>query len=225
MSTATNSVVLLIDSTEKLADTDDTGDSVRASVRSLFAQHARRLKLPGIHAVYSVPRDLTVLEPQALSISYEGGVPSLTAVTIEHKGHTPNLVGVAVLLDVLRKRHAEVGRLVERDELLTRLVTASGGNLRDLLFLVRSVIARTFALPVGDRTVDAAIKVMANDFRYLTADERQWLQTLADDQWPKLDTDADRRRFSEFLERQVVLPYRNGDEWHDVTPPVRDLLA
>lgn len=125
---------------------------------------------------------------------------------------------------MLRKRHAEVGRLVERDELLTRLVTASGGNLRNLLFLVRSVIARTFALPVGDRTVDAAITAMANDFRYLTADERQWLETLAKDQWPKLDTDADRRRFSEFLERQVVLPYRNGDDWYDVTPPVRNLL-
>lgn len=217
-------IVLLIDSTEKLSDTDDTNHAVRSSVRVLFAQNARRLRFPGVHAVYSVPPDLTVLEPQALSTNYEGRVPSLTAVTVENKGGGRNERGVALLLEVLQRRHREIARLISDPVQLDRLVLASGGNLRNLLFLVRSVVERTFNLPVAARTIDGAIKGMADDFRYLTSDENAWLQELTKQQWPRLATDDDRRRFSEFLERQVVLPYRNGTEWYDVTPPVRELL-
>lgn len=57
-STCEHSVVVLIDSTEKLADTDETNHAVRSSVRTLFAQHGRRLTLPGVHAVYSVRQTL-----------------------------------------------------------------------------------------------------------------------------------------------------------------------
>lgn len=194
-------VVLLIDSTEKLSDTDETNHAVRSSVRVLFAQNARRLRFPGVHAVYSVPPDLTVLEPQALSTNYEGRVPSLTAVTVENKGGGRNERGVTLLRDVLHRRHGEIVRLISDPDQLDRLVLASGGNLRNLLLLVRSVVERTFNLPVAARTIDGAIKGTADDFRCLTSDENAWLQELTKQQWPRLPTDDDRRRFSEFLER------------------------
>ena len=171
VSTSTNSVVLLIDSTRNWPT--PTRLATRFLLRCGRCRPTREAsEAAGNPRGVERPPDLTVLEPQALSISYEGCVPSLTAVTTEHKGHAPNPSGVALLLDVLRKRHAEVGRLDDH-ELLVRLVKASGGNLRNLLILVRSAIARTFSLPVGDRTIDAAIKAMANDFRYLTGTSRR----------------------------------------------------
>ena len=222
-------VVLLIDSTEKLGDTDESGDRVKSSVRSLFAQHARRLRFPGVHAVYCIPPDLPIRDPQAIGTNYEGAIFSLTAITVDKRGadgsrarHQP---GIDALAEVLRKRHAEVDRLFPDRAAFDEIVCASGGNLRNLLFLVRQVIARTFSVPARERAIAGATKQLAADLQWLTEEEKAWLGPLVASGHPKLADEADRVRFAEFLDRQVVLPYRNGDDWFDVTPPVRELLS
>jgi hypothetical protein len=220
-------VVLLIDSTEKLADTDETGESVKSSVRSLFTQHAARLKLPNVHAVYSIPPDLKIREPRAINANYEGTVFSLCAITVEKRtanGREPVKAGVDALHQVLVQRHPEVDRLTESEGRLNQLIQASGGNVRSLLALVRSVIDRTFELPVSDRAVSGALKQAADEFRFLTDEERMWLVAVAETGQPAMADEADRALHAEFLDRGVVLPHRNGEEWYDVAPPVRQFL-
>ena len=221
-------VVLLVDSTEKLDDTDSSGERVKASVRTLFAQHARRLRFPGVHAVYSIPPDLQIREPQALATNYDGAVLSLTAVTVERRvasGHEPYAAGIELLVDVLCRRHAEIGRLFASPQTMEDLVRSSGGNLRNWLSLVRGDISRTFTVPASDRAVHGAFKQLAAELKWLTTEEKAWLAPLLASGQPRLEDDSDRVRFAEFLDRQVVLPYRNGEDWFDLAPPVRERLG
>jgi hypothetical protein len=227
--TGSAGVVMLVDSTEKLGDTDETGDGVKSSVRSLFAQHAHRLRFPGVQCVYSIPPDLPIREPRAVSANYDGAIFSLTAITVEKRSvdgararHQP---GVDALVDVLRRRAPDVERLFGTRDALDEIVCASGGNLRNLLFLVRQVISRTFDLPASPRAVAGAVKQLTDDYKWLTGDEKRWLAQLVATGQPRLDDEDDRVRFADFLDRQVVLPYRNGDEWFDVLPPVRALVG
>ena len=102
---------------------------------------------------------------------------------------------------------------------------SSGGNLRNLLSLVRGVISRTFTVPASDRAVHGAFKQLAAELKWLTTEEKAWLAPLLASGQPRLEDDSDRVRFAEFLDRQVVLPYRNGEDWFDLAPPVRELLG
>ena len=222
-------VVLLIDSTEKLSDTEESGDRVKSSVRTLFAQHPGRLRLPAVHTVYSIPPDLPIREPKAVQASYEGSIWSLAAVTVEpepKQGADPARAdaGIDAMLSVLRKRHDQVGRLVRSDDELRELAVASGGNLRNLLFLVRQVIGRAFEVPASRQAVDGAMRQLASDFRWLTSEEKKWLEPIVRTGQPVLNDDEDRIRFADFLDRQVVLPHRNGEDWFAIAKPVRELL-
>jgi hypothetical protein len=228
---ADRTVLLLVDSTEKLTDTRETGDDVKGSVRTLFAQHATRLCLPGVHTVYSVPPDLPIREPRAVATAYDGAVWSLAAVTVEpppgeddeqHRVRAD--AGVNAMLSVLRRRHEGIDRLVSDDQALRELVVASGGNLRNLLYLVRQVIARSFDVPASPAAVAGAITQLASDFRFLTDEEKRWLVPVVKTGLPDLRDDRDRIRFADFLDRQVVLPHRNGSEWFSLAKPVREML-
>ncbi len=56
-------VVLVVDSMEHARGTSMTDRDIQSSVVNLFAGHAPRLKLPGVHVVYTVPPYLKVLSP------------------------------------------------------------------------------------------------------------------------------------------------------------------
>jgi hypothetical protein len=109
-------------------------------------------------------------------------------------------------------------RLLGDRAALDTVIAASGGYLRDLLFLVREVVVRAERLPVPTPTLEAAIDEVRNGYLPLSEADARWLARVAATHSAALATGADVPRLARFLDTHLVLCYRNGREWYDVHP-------
>lgn len=142
--------VLIVDSTEKLGGSDE----VLGSVKDLFLYHGDKLRIPGVHVIYTVPPYLPTLVPGFL-ISFDRTVrqvltPKLTTHAgsrdDEHVRETRRL-----LVDVVQQREPSWEQLLAPDQ-LDRLITASGGHRRDLFRLVKETISKSLRAASPPRT-------------------------------------------------------------------------
>ena len=105
-----------------------------------------------------------------------------------------------------------------------RLIELCGGHFRDLLLLLRETLLRAKALPVDDATVDRAIVRVRSNFLPISIADAQWLAEIERERATLLKTTdaAEIQRLTRFLDTHVVLYLKNGDEWYDVHPLVRN---
>src|SRR5262245_13458624 len=130
---------------EHARGTSVTDRDIQSSVVNLFAGHAPRLRLPGIHVVYTVPPYLKVLAPNLGDQYGAGAIQIFPAIKVHKPGsedagaRTAHDPGVAALRAVLSGR-GTVERLFGSEDLMRRLIRMSGGHLRDLLRLTAEVL-------------------------------------------------------------------------------------
>ena len=130
---------------------------------------------------------------------------------ISGKGHEK-------LLEVLAKR-IDLERLIPDIAVRHRLVSASGGGIRELLSLAQSA------------TLDAAGEtITADDLEVTLSRQQHILRNKADYNgwWPALQQIAKTKRLTNVPEQQAVVFQRlafqyNGKIWHDVHPLISDL--
>lgn len=224
-------VVLLFDQFEQIRGSRANEQAVIHSVERLFAHHFELLKLPLVHVVYTVPPWLRFVRSGPFSIT------TLPCVRLwaNDGERTPCPAGCDRLLQVIRKRVSDgafervFGADSEAGERLAkRLVTQSGGHLRDLLRLLRemTVLISTWrpALPVTDEVVHRAIQNLRNEFLPVAVEDARWLAEIARRRDTALpDSTAESiDRLSRFLDSHLVLYLTNGKDWYDVHPLVRD---
>jgi hypothetical protein len=116
-------------------------------------------------------------------------------------------------------------RLLGVREVLDRLSLESGGHLRDLLRMLSEIVRRANRLPVDDQTVQRAITQIKSELLPIAIEDARWLQRIAETYDAALEEIARLPRLVTFLDSHLVLCYRNGDEWYDVHPLVRDEVA
>jgi predicted ATPase len=212
-------VVLIVDSIDHLHGANEIASSVQQSVVQLFALYADELRLPSMHVVYTVPFHLK-LRSRAEILHNLGPVRTLPAVKVRDPQGATHLQGVNALKTLI-SRSIDSSRLLRNDAQAEKIILSSGGNVRDLQRLLQEVIRRASTLPASARVVDDAIEHMRTGLLSVLNEDLESLVRIA--RTHDLDIEKE-NEVSRWEYAHLVLHYRNGREWYDVHPLIRDVV-
>jgi hypothetical protein len=220
-------LVLIVDSVERIRGVGSDAMKVYESVRSLFLGQAEALRIPMLHVVYTVPPYLSVLAAGAGSLMGGAVVRRLVSTHIfKDRSRDIDESGVDLLVRVITQRYAAWNTLISQ-KALRRLAVSSGGDLREFFRLVRqclTAIQEDRQLPLEERSVKPAENASRNEMLPIPADHLQWLKRIADSHDTCLASDDKLPILAHFLDNRLVLNYRNGTDWYDVHPLLRETV-
>jgi hypothetical protein len=203
------------------------------SVERIFAIHIEMLKIPYVHAVYTVPPWLKFVLPAMVQITL------LPTVHLWNNDAERSRCEPAweVFRSLVRRRLSDAGSLrllggdeATRNHLVDRTIAVCGGHFRDLLRLLRDTVVRATslpALPVTEAVVDHAINAARRDFLPISQDDAKWLAEIARVRATALPSPdpGPVNRLTRFLDSHFVLYFVNADEWYDIHPLIREEVA
>ena len=227
-------VVLLLDSVERLRGVGDSEDigKVFKSVETIFSGHADKLRFPPLYLVCTIPPYLTALAGNLAALYSGGKIYMLPSVHVYENRPAPGAepvpseVGLNAMVDIVGRRFPEWGTFFTQAQML-RLAANSGGDLRDFFRLVGLCITEALyqeALPLPDAVLSAAESALRNDMP-LARDDKQVLARILKSHNRELDSLDKLPDFARLTEGKYILNYRNGDDWFDVHPLLRDRVA
>ena len=216
-------VVFLFDSLEQIRGSLSEEEKVTHSVEVLFSNDLRLLEIPNLHVVYTVPPWLKFVLP---------GVPMVVLPCLRTWNNNDErsvcMSGRDALRSMIRRRFGAEGltRFFGPDAFARadRIIELSGGHFRDLLLLLHETVLRATDLPVSDDAIDRAILAVRSSFLPVSLDDARWLAEIERERSTLLQTrkPGEIGRLTRFLDTHLVLYLRNGEEWYDVHPLVRD---
>jgi hypothetical protein len=225
-------VVFIFDQLEQLRGTLQTEQDVIRSVERIFAIHIDLLRIPYVHAVFTVPPWLKFVLP---------GTVQVTLLSTVHlwnndpeRTHCEPAWGI--FRSLVKRRLGEkglrllFGKQAERQGLVDEVIGVCGGHFRDLLRLLRDTVVRATSLsdlPVPSTVIASAIATARRDFLPIAQDDARWLAEIARVRATALpSTEATPvNRLARFLDTHFVLYFVNADEWYDIHPLIRDEVA
>ena len=215
-------VVLIVDSLEHMRGSSaESSEHVHRSLEELFAGHADKLRLPGLHVIYTIPPYLKVRYPNLGGLYRPGGLLTLPTIKVGTFDR-PEEKGLAALQQVLSLR-GDCQRLFGEDEAILRSVLRfSGGNFRDLFRFVAELLRRTDTVPVSHHIFDAAFSQMQNEFLPIADDDARWLARVGRTKTAALESAQALPHLARFFDTHMILCYRNGHEWYDLHPLIAD---
>jgi hypothetical protein len=120
--------------------------------------------------------------------------------------------------------------MVFKESQLDRLITVSSGHIRDLMALLREVAMWQFMQqdpsdPLNEIQTERILGEYANTSRRAVYDEDlEWLKSIAEKRELTLPNEAKLARASKLIDTAVVMTYRNGETWFDISYPAHDLI-
>jgi hypothetical protein len=218
-------VVLLLDSMEHIRGTSTNAAAVQDSVVNLFTGHSDKLHFEDLHVVYTIPPYLKVLYANLGALYAPGGVFVLPTLKIRNKeGGEDFQPGIDLLEQVISRRGDWRKLLGDNRATLDELSRLSGGHLRDFLRIFAEVIRRANRLPVPPETIQAAVSQVRSEFLPIADRDAAWLARIATTHSVALPDNKDLHDLARYLDTHLALCYRNGDEWYDVHPLVRETV-
>jgi hypothetical protein len=227
-------IVLIVDSVEQLRGVGDSEDvfKVFKSVETLFSGHADKLKFQSLHLVCTVPPYLSALAG-SLAALYSGDkifmLPSVHVYECCPTDNTPpepSTDGLAAMVKIVTNRFPEWQEFFTPEQLV-RLAANSGGDLRDFFRLVKLCISQALyqlRLPLPDKVLEDAENDLRNDMP-LADDDIQWLKKIQLSHKRELINQDRLPAFARLTESKYILNYRNGNDWFDVHPLLRDIVT
>jgi energy-coupling factor transporter ATP-binding protein EcfA2 len=222
-------VVLLVDSVEQLRGVGaDGANEVYKSVENLFSGHADSLQMPMLHIVYTIPPYLTPLAPglgRQLGANLGCTLPCIHVQ--KRSDHQPDPDGLAIMRTLLQKRCPEGGQNIFIDERLNKLAEASGGDLRDFFRLIRDSLVKASSksgniCPISDAVIEQTLNHSRREMLPIAREDKEWLIKIDASKKAELETMDKLPTLARFFDTKLVLNYRNGDDWYDVHPLLRD---
>ncbi len=214
-------IVFLFDNLEQLRGSLDTERDVIASVRQVFTVHLERLAIPYMHLIYTVPPWLKFLLGAA-------NVEILHSI-VQWKNdasRSEDKKGNGCLLSIVEKRFGHEGflRFFGQKDRAESFVKVCGGNVRDLILLLRASIERTNQLPITDRVIQGTVRSIRDQFLPIPIDDAIWLAEIERRRESCIRNSEPETvaRLALFLDFHYVLFLRNGEDWYDVHPLIRD---
>ena len=224
---ADRKVVLLVDSVERIRGVGSEAMAVYESVRNLFFGYAEALKVPLLHIVYTIPPYLSVLAAGAGTLM--GGAVARRLVSthiFKDRSREADPDGLNLLRLVIATRYPSWSKLFEQTA-IDKLAMSSGGDLREFFRLIRlclPAVRDDSQLPLTVEAVKPAENAARNEMLPIPADHLTWLKRITLTHDTCLDKDADLPTLAHFLDNRLVLNYRNGGDWYDVHPLLREVV-
>ncbi|MDH5297815.1 MAG: hypothetical protein OEV91_02225 [Desulfobulbaceae bacterium] len=227
-------IVLIVDSVEQLRGVGDSDDVAKVfkSAETLFSGHVDKLQFQSLHIVCTVPPYLSALAG-SLAALYAGGkifmLPSVHVYECCPRDGAPpatSPAGLAAMVEIVNRRFPEWSEFLSRAQ-MERLAANSGGDLRDFFRLVKLCISQALyqpQLPLPDKVIEGAENDLRNDMP-LSRDVKDWLKKIRQSHERELDNLDKLPDFARLTESKYILNYRNGEDWFDVHPLLRDIVA
>lgn len=222
---ANKKVVFLVDSIEQIRGIGANAAEVHRSVENLFSMHADSLHLPLLHVVYTIPPYLVPLTPGIGRHLGGNIVYQLPSIHVFNRDGNPDRHGLDIIHRIIGCRFAG-WRKIFTPEQLDRMALATGGDLRNLFRLIGNTLIKTAGrgVPVDDEIITEAENHLRREMLPIAEDDRAWLKKIAASKQSGLQSVAELPRLARFFDTSMVLNYRNGDDWYDVHPLLKDNL-
>jgi energy-coupling factor transporter ATP-binding protein EcfA2 len=219
-------IVVLVDSVEKLRGVGAEGaDAVYKSVENLFSGFASSLQIPMLHIVYTIPPYLTPLAPGlGRQLGAQLGC-TLPCVHVRTRENGTDDDGLQIMREFVKRRCPQSWGVFFHPEQLDKLAKASGGDLREFFRLIRDSLGKASIksiYPILDSVIDRTLNHARREMLPIAQKDKNWLIEINDSKDAKLDDIADLPTLARFFDSKLVLNYRNGDDWYDVHPLLRD---
>lgn len=222
-------IVFIFDSLEQIRGSLFNEQAVIESVERTFSQNFKLLELQYIHAVYSVPPWLKFVMPN----SFTKPIVILHSIkqwrNDEKRTHIDG--GNDKFCQVVLKRFGKEGfeevfgeKTDKKKNKAEKLIAYCGGSLRDLLRLLNEAILPAQNFPVSDVEIERAIVNVKSTFLPVTIEDAHWLLKIAKTRSSALLNIEGKNigRLTRFLDTHFVLYFRNGDDWYDIHPLIRE---
>jgi hypothetical protein len=225
-------VVFIFDQLEQLRGTLQTEQDVIRSVERIFAIHVDLLRIPYVHAVFTVPPWLKFVLPGTVQIT----LLSTVHLWNNDVGRSRCKEAWEVFRSLVRRRLGKegsellFGKQAVGQKLVDDVIGVCGGHFRDLLRLLRDTVVRATSLsnlPVPATVIVNTINAARRDFLPIAQDDARWLAEIARVRATALpSTEATPvNRLARFLDSHFVLYFVNADEWYDIHPLIREEVA
>lgn len=219
----TTEVVLIVDSIDHMRGTFRNANMVlQQSAAVFFSEYPNRLRLPSMHVVYTVPFHLKLRSYGAFLHDF-GAVHSLPAVKVCDVQGVIHVRGVKALETLIAKR-IDSSRLLGNEAQVEKVILSSGGNVRELVRILHDVIRRAPAFPASAQVVDDAIGNVRNARLSLINQDVVSLARIAHNHDLVIERQNDVHDVSRWDDAHLVLQYRDGRDWYDVHPLIRDVV-
>lgn len=222
---AARKIVILVDSLERLRGTGGDGGQVFSSVLDMFSQYTDLLRVKDAQIVYSVAPYMIKLRQHLAGVFGNASVVHLTSLHIfkQRSRELDTEVGLPGVREIVRRRYPDYARLIP-DAALDKVIEYSGGDLRDLFRLLLLVLSVLENAETVDAAVNYAIQQMRRDMTWIPRDQIERLRRISRTKAPAFEDAAERDGLVQDLELKRVLMYRNGDDWIDIHPLLRELV-
>lgn len=214
-------LVVLFDSIEQIRGSSSNDAEVFASVETLFVGHPDKLRFDAMHVIYTVPPWLKIRSP-GVSKYYDGSETLPCVKLREHTGARA-AAGISLLEQVVEQR-GDWTRLLTRED-FELVLLETGGYLRDLFRALQNLLlhaAGQDAMPLERPAVEFELAQLRNDYLPISHEDCRWLARVARSHEAELHTHADIPSLSRLFDSHLLLCYRNGEEWYDLHPLIRD---
>lgn len=217
-------VVLLVDSVEQIRGVGTEAAKVHDSVVNLFSGQAASLAFPQLHLVYTIPPYLQALSPNLGRTL--GGHPIVRwpNVHVRHRDGRPDLDGLAVMEEIIGRRHPGWRDIIPEDS-LRDLAICTGGDLRDFFRLVRECVIGLSTARLGrpDETLSPemiarAKEQLRNELLPIADEDAEWLGRIHSTKEASLPSTTDLPQLARFLDGNLIMNYLNGEPWYDIHP-------
>jgi energy-coupling factor transporter ATP-binding protein EcfA2 len=219
-------VVFLVDSVEQIRGVGADADHVHRSVENLFSAHADSLHIPLLHVLYTIPPYLTPMSP-ALGRHLGGGVichlPSVHV--FKERTAIEDEQGLNIMKQVITCRFPNWEQVITEAD-LRKMALASGGDFRNFFRLITTTLTKADgdSLPISESIVRAAEDHLRREMLPIAEDDMVWLSKIAESKDVKLATKELLPRLAGFFDTSLIQNYRNGADWYDVHPLLRELV-
>ncbi len=217
-------IAILFDSIEQIRGGSTDADGVFKSVEILFAGHPDKLRFEGVHVVYTVPPWLKIRAPGVTKL-YDGSY-TLPCVKIQTREGEPFEPGLEALREIVQKRGKHWRQVLGSQDELDHILRETGGYLRDLFRVLQATLMRAADdlehTPLDRRAIDFELAQLRNDYLPIATQDAQWLAKVARSHAAELPEHDKIPDLSRYFDSHLLLCYRNGDEWYDIHPLIRD---
>jgi hypothetical protein len=219
-------VVIIVDSLDRVLRFP--GAAGPRPQEALFTEGAPFFAGLECHKIYTIP-PAVMYSPAGLTLPplFQSSQPSrLPMIPVTDRNSAASGEGLAVMRRIVEARVLAAGAKslgeVFEEAAVERLISASGGFVRQLMVLLQTTCGYATGLPIPVAAVDDAIRE-GRDIFQLSIPEEQWKKLAKVRDTKRLPPTVDRTREDErtlqLLDTFAILEYLDADgPWYDVNP-------